>query len=34
LERAESKRTSELSDDFISSLGRLTFFRKPMTVDN
>jgi hypothetical protein len=33
LERAESKRTSELSDDFISSLGRLTFFRKPMTVE-
>jgi hypothetical protein len=34
LEKVETKRTSELSDDFISSLGKLSFFRKPLTVDN
>lgn len=39
LEKAEAStvtnvRRTELSEDFIASLGKLSFFRKPMTVSN
>jgi hypothetical protein len=33
-EKPKPKEKTELSEDFISSLGKLSFFRKPMTVEN